>query len=231
MLLLTFHTELGRFPPANQETRGTEYNGCFPTHTAFGCARLLGLQSSTRGPQRVPTPAPTPRHAPHSRTTPRGAFPVELFAVGISPNAGRVTDRYGKLSCRNSLGSRRIGDHEGLPPADGIRASGPGAHPRMRPLTRFETNEPLNGGLSISLRDGRFPRKHLATGAQQPRDSVGMKTPPQHVSRNVSASPSFVQNARAELHCARHWIETTDYSHPSASRIQHEPHWFEEDYS
>ena len=202
---------------------------------------MLGLQSST---WERPTPAPTPRCAPHLRTTPCGAFPVELFAVGFSPNAGRVTDRYDKLSCRNSLGSRRIGDHEGLPPADGIRASGPGAHLRMHPLTRFETNTPLDCGWSISLRNGRFLRKSIANGhataaRRHQTESIGLM----RVTQRFCIALISKRTTRAELHFACHWIETTDYSHPraspiqgdqrdsKASREQREPLLFEEDYS
>ena len=113
-----------------------------------------------------PTSVPTPRHAPHLRTTPCGAFPVELFTARFSLDAGRVTDRYDKLSCRSSLGSRRLGDHMGLPPADGIRASGPGTHLRMRSLTRFERNKPrLTSPPSQTL---FLEKKHCELGTQQP---------------------------------------------------------------
>lgn len=84
-------------------------------------------------------PVLTQQHPLHLRATPCEAFLVELFIAGISPDAEPVTVRYDKLACRNSLGSLRIGDHEGLPPAGGIRTSSPGAYLRVRPLTHFET--------------------------------------------------------------------------------------------
>ena len=173
----------------------------------------------------IPTPAPAPRHAPHLRTTPCGAFPVELFAVGFSPNAGRVTDRYDKLSCRNSLGSRRIGDHEGLPPADGIRASGPGAHLRMRPLTRFERNRRSIELASLPSQTPFLEKKHRELGTQQPRDDIELTNiSPMHVAQRFCIAPISKKSREPELHLARHWIETTDYSHSRAPPIQRDQH-------
>ena len=171
----------------------------------------------------VPTPAPTLRHAPYLRTTPCGAFPVELSIVGFSPNAGRVTDRYDKLSCRNSLGSRRIGDHEGLPPAGGIRASGPGTHLRMRPLTRFERSKPR---LTSPPSQHSFLRKRIANRARNSRTTNIKLTniSPMRVAQRFCIALISERTARAELHLARHWIETTDYSHSRACPRQRDKH-------
>ena len=174
----------------------------------------------------IPTPASTPRRAPHLRTTPCGAFPVELFTVGFSPNAGRVTDRYDKLSCRSSLGSRRLGDHKGLPPAGGIRASGPGTHLRMRPLTRFERNRPFTSrGVSLPSRTLFLEKKHRELGTQQPRDVIKpMKFGLMYVAQRFCIALISKTMTRAELHLALHWIETTDYSHRRTRSIQRNQH-------
>ena len=206
-------------------------------------ARVCLAYSLRRG--NIPTPVPTPRHAPHLRTTPCGAFPVELFTAGFSPDAGRVTDRYDKLSCRSSLGSRRLGDHVGLPPADGIRASSPGTHLRMRPLTRFGRNWPLvSRGVSPPSQTLFPEKKHCKLGTQQPRGDIELTNgSPTHVAQRFCIALISKRIARdgtpPRAPLDRNYGLLSPHTRPKqrnqcilkASHLQHEPLSFEEDYS